>query len=64
VRKQELRLMFWNAVIKTVNVTMVFGVPPIVTFAVLVRRRQARPCLAAGVCRMRLWGEVPAWLAG
>ncbi len=28
--------MFWNAVIKTINVTMVFGVPPIVTFAVLV----------------------------
>jgi hypothetical protein len=36
VRKKELRLMFWNAVIKTINVTMVFGVPPIVTFAVLV----------------------------
>ncbi len=28
--------MFWNAVIKTINVTMVFGVPPMVTFAVLV----------------------------
>lgn len=28
--------MFWNAVIKTINVTMVFGVPPLVTFAVLV----------------------------
>ncbi len=28
--------MFWNAVIKTINVSMVFGVPPMVTFAVLV----------------------------
>ncbi len=36
MRKRELRLMFWNAVIKTINVTMVFGVPPMVTFAVLV----------------------------
>jgi ATP-binding cassette subfamily C (CFTR/MRP) protein 1 len=36
VRKKERRLLFWNAVIKTINVTMVFGVPPVVTFAVLV----------------------------
>jgi hypothetical protein len=39
VRQKEMRLMFWNAVIKTINVTMVFGVPPIVTFAVLVGSR-------------------------
>ncbi|GAB4815837.1 hypothetical protein N2152v2_002883 [Parachlorella kessleri] len=36
VRKRERRLMFWNAVIKTVNVTMVFGVPPIVLSVVLI----------------------------
>jgi hypothetical protein len=36
VRAKERRLMFWNAVIKTINVSMVFGVPPMVTFAVLV----------------------------
>lgn len=28
--------MFWNAVVKTINVTMVFGVPPCVLFAVLI----------------------------
>jgi hypothetical protein len=36
VRKRELRLMFWNAVVKTVNITMVFGVPPMVLSVVLV----------------------------
>jgi ATP-binding cassette subfamily C (CFTR/MRP) protein 1 len=35
-RKDEMKYMFWNAVIKTVNVTMVFGVPPTVAFATLV----------------------------
>jgi hypothetical protein len=34
-RQRELRLQFWNAVIKTANVTMVFGVPTVVTFSVL-----------------------------
>ncbi len=46
--------MFWNAVIKTVNVTMVFGVPPIVTFAVMVRAWAN--ALAAGMC----WAAIPA----
>lgn len=36
MRTRERHYMFWNAVVKTVNVTMVFGVPPMVTFAVLV----------------------------
>lgn len=36
VRARESKLMFWNAVIKTINITMVFGVPPLVTFSVLV----------------------------
>ncbi|KAI8468106.1 MAG: hypothetical protein J3K34DRAFT_479395 [Monoraphidium minutum] len=35
-RVKEMRLLFWNAVIKTINVTMVFGVPTIVTTSVLV----------------------------
>ncbi len=36
VRARERKLMFWNAVVKTINVTMVFGVPPCVLFAVLI----------------------------
>lgn len=36
LRDRERRLMFWNAVVKTINVTMVFGVPPCVLFAVLI----------------------------
>lgn len=36
MRGREKQLMFWNAVVKTINVTMVFGVPPLVLFAVLV----------------------------
>nr|AXF41555.1 HLA3 protein [Chlorella sp. ArM0029B] len=36
VRAREKKLMFRNAVIKTINITMVFGVPPCVLFAVLV----------------------------
>jgi len=35
-RQRELRLMFRNAFIKTINITMVFGVPTLVTFSVLV----------------------------
>ncbi|KIZ01660.1 ABC transporter, multidrug resistance associated protein [Monoraphidium neglectum] len=35
-RSREMRLLIRNAIIKTINVTMVFGVPPVVTFAVLV----------------------------
>lgn len=35
VRAREQRLMFQNAVIKTINITMVFGVPPVVSFLVL-----------------------------
>jgi hypothetical protein len=34
-RKRELKLIIRNAMIKTINVTMVFGLPPIVTFCVL-----------------------------
>lgn len=36
MRAKEKKLMFWNVVIKVINVTMVFGVPPMVLFAVLV----------------------------
>lgn len=36
VRAEEKRMQFWNAVVKTINVTMVFGVPPTVLFAVLI----------------------------
>lgn len=36
MRAKEKNLMFWNVVIKVINVTMVFGVPPMVLFAVLV----------------------------
>jgi ATP-binding cassette subfamily C (CFTR/MRP) protein 1 len=35
-RAAERKLMFWNAVIKTVNITMVFGVPPLVCCVVLI----------------------------
>jgi ABC-type multidrug transport system fused ATPase/permease subunit len=35
-RAKEKRLMFWNVVVKVINITMVFGVPPMVLFAVLV----------------------------
>jgi ABC-type multidrug transport system fused ATPase/permease subunit len=36
VRTRERHYMFWNAVVKTINISMVFGVPPMVLFAVLV----------------------------
>ncbi|GBF87685.1 hypothetical protein Rsub_00396 [Raphidocelis subcapitata] len=35
-RQRELKLIVRNAIIKTINVTMVFGVPTVVTFSVLV----------------------------
>lgn len=48
--------MFWNVVVKVINITMVFGVPPMVLFAVLV---------SAGVPRCAqswLWWPVIACL--
>lgn len=36
VRAREMKFMIKNAIVKTINVAMVFGVPPIVTFVVLV----------------------------
>lgn len=50
MRAKEKRLMFWNVVIKVINITMVFGVPPMVLFAVLVSEEErsmgapGRPC--------------------
>ncbi|KXZ54551.1 hypothetical protein GPECTOR_4g616 [Gonium pectorale] len=36
VRKEELRLAFWNAVMKVINVACVFCVPPLTAFVIFI----------------------------